>query len=133
MSGAVDALRSALVAALTDHAALADRLNGVFAGPAVRASPPYAEIAEIAASDWGTKDCVGRELRVPVLVRAAGETSERVTQLAHAVETVVETLPRDLPGWRIASAVFLRSRVAGEGAGRWVAAIEFRVRMLAAD
>ncbi len=131
MTGAVGAVRTALIAALRGDPALAGRLNGVFAVPPVRASPPYAEIAEIASSDWGTKDAVGRELAVPVILRAAGETSVAITTLAHAVEGAVDRLPRDLPGWRVASAVFVRSRIAGEAPGRWIAAVEFRVRMLA--
>lgn len=133
MSGATAAARAALATLLRADPVLSATLNGVFEGPAVRASTPFAEIGEAVAGDWGTKDRAGRELRLAVILRDVGETSTRIGTLGAAVEAAVPALPRDLPGWRVASVVFLRSRVAGEGPGRWIAAIEFRVRMLAAD
>ncbi|HET9511485.1 MAG TPA: DUF3168 domain-containing protein [Sphingomonas sp.] len=133
MSAATATARAALATLLRADAVLAATLNGVFDGPAARASPPFAEIGEATAGDWGTKDRVGRELRLAVILRDAGETSARIGTLTAAVEAAVPRLPRDLPGWRVASVAFLRSRVAGEGPGRWIAAVEFRVRMLATD
>lgn len=130
MSGAEDAVRATLVAALKGDAVLAARLNGVFDGPAVRASEPFAEVREMLAGDWGTKDARGRELRVAVSVRDAGETPERLGMLADAVERAIEGMARDLNGWRVASAAFVRRRTAGEGLGRWLAVIEYRVRVL---
>jgi hypothetical protein len=123
------ALRSALLAALRAEPGLA-ALNGVFAGPAVRASEPFAEIADVQASDWSTKDARGRELRVAITLSDLGETSARLTGLIEAVERAVAGLPQVLDGWRIASCVFRRSRVAGEAPGRWTGMVEHRVRML---
>lgn len=131
MSGAGEAVRAAVIAALREDPILRAELNGVFAGPAVRASAPYAEVGEIGATDWSTKDRTGRELRVPVTLRDVGERAERLMRLAEAVERAVPAMPRDLAGWRIASARFLRSRTAGEGPGRWLAVVEFRVTVLA--
>lgn len=133
MSGATAAARAALATLLRADPVLAATLNGVFEGPAVRASPPFAEIGEAVSGDWGTKDRAGRELRLAVILRDAAETATRIATLAAAVEAAVPGLPRDLPGWRVASVVFLRSRIAGDGPGRWIAAVEFRVRMLASD
>ena len=130
MSGAGNALRTACRRALRDDAVLKAVLNGVFEGPAVRASHPYAEVAETFATDWGTKDQRGREVRLAVLVHDAGETSSRLVSLAEAVEAAVLAMPRDIGGWRVASLVFVRSRIAGEGRGRWLASVEFRVRVL---
>ncbi|MBN2972938.1 DUF3168 domain-containing protein [Roseomonas aeriglobus] len=131
MSGATAAARTALATLLRADPVLAATLNGVVEGPAVRASTPYAEIGEAVAGDWGTKDRAGRELRLAVILRDAAETSTRIGTLVTAVEAAVPGLSRDLPGWRVASIAFLRSRIAGDGPGRWIAAVEFRVRMLA--
>lgn len=133
MSGATATARAALAATLRADPVLSATLNGVFDGPAVRASPPFAEIGEATAGDWGTKDRAGRELRLAVILRDAAETSTRIGTLTAAVEAAVPGLPRDLPGWRVASVAFLRSRIAGDGPGRWIAAVEFRVRVLAFD
>ncbi len=119
------------MASLRADPVLAATLNGVFDGPAVRASTPFAEVGDGIAGDWGTKDRAGRELRLAVIVRDAAETSVRLGGLVAAVEAAVPGLPRDLDGWRVASVVFLRSRVAGEGPGRWIGSVEFRVRVLA--
>lgn len=130
MSAAEPAVRGAFTTALRDDATLASMLNGVFDGPAVRASAPYAEVTDALAADWSTKDRRGRELRVAVSVRDATERPERLGTLVDAAERAIEGLPRDLGGWRVASCAFLRSRTAGEGPGRWLAVIEYRVRVL---
>ena len=130
MSGAEGVVRGAMAAALRGDATLAAVLNGVFEGPAVRASAPFAEVAEALASDWSTKDARGRELRVAVMLRDAGERAERLATLVDAAERAIEAMPRDLDGWRVASLTFLRSRTTGEGPGRWLAVVEYRVRVL---
>ena len=132
MSGAGEAVRAAAAAALAGDTVLAAALNGVFAGPPVRASPPFAEVTETLSSDWSTKDRRGREVRLAVLLHDAGETPARMLALAEAVETAVPAMPRDLDGWHVASLVFVRARVAGDGPGRWLASVEFRARMLSA-
>ena len=130
MSAAEGAVRAAFAAVLRDDATLAAVLNGVFDGPAVRATTPFAEVSDVLAGDWGTKDARGRELRVAVSIRDATETSARLMELVDAAERAIEALPRDVDGWRVASCAFLRSRTAGEGPGRWLAVIEYRVRVL---
>lgn len=125
-------LQAALQAALEDHAALADALTAVFDAPPARAARPYALVEEAVLADWGTKDMAGREGRVAVLLFDAGERPERLRGLAGAAEDAVLAMTRDLgEGWRIASLVLLRSRIARDGGGeRWTALSEFRVRML---
>lgn len=127
------AVRVAVAAALRADAVLTAALNGVFDGPAVRASPPYAELGDTLASDWGTKDRRGREVRIAVLLRDLAERPERLAELADKAGTAIETMPRTLGGWRIASLAPLRSRMAGEGPGKWIAVIEYRVRILEGD
>lgn len=130
MSGAGAAVRAAIVAALREDAALGATLNGVFDGPGVRASAPYAEVGDGLATDWGTKDARGRELRIAVTIRDLAETPARLGALVDAAERAIEGSARDLDGWRVASLAFVRARTAGEGPGKWVAVIEYRARVL---
>lgn len=124
------ALQDALMAALEDHAPLG-ALTGVFDAPPVRAALPYAVVGEAVLGDWSTKDMAGREARAAVLLHDGGERPARLRLLAGEVEAAIEAMPRDLTGgWRIASLSFVRSRIVPNGAGRWIASSEYRVRML---
>lgn len=125
------ALAAAVAAALREAGDLAG-LNGVFAGPPVKATPPYAEIGEVLGIDWSVKDRAGRELRVSVTLRDAAETAARVQALSAAAGAAIEALPRAIDGWRIASVVLARSRFAGSAPGQWTALLDYRVRMLTA-
>lgn len=125
-------LQAALLAGLRGDAVLSAGLNGVFEGPAVKASTPYAELGDLLSVDWGTKTHAGRELRVGVTVRDAAETGVRVQWLAEAAGAAIERLPRDLDGWRVASVALVRTRVLRGPPGRWSAVVEYRVRMMAA-
>lgn len=120
------AVHAAVVAALAGVAGL----NRVEPGASVRASEPYAMVEPLVASDWGTKDRAGRELRVAVTVRDLAERAARLHDLAGAVEAAVMGLPAVIGDWRIASIAFLRSRTASEKAGTWATTLEWRVRVL---
>ncbi|GAA0442020.1 MULTISPECIES: tail completion protein gp17 [Sphingomonas] len=124
-------LGDALVAALKAHAGVARVVTAVFDAPPVRAARPYAEVAEALLTDWSTKDMAGREGRIAIVLRDAGERPVRLRELAGEVDGAVEALPRDLgEGWRIASLVPVRSRIVREGEGLWAGTNEYRVRML---
>ncbi len=125
-------LHAALVAVLREAADVGGAINGVFDGPAVRATPPFAEVQPMIAIDWSAKDWTGRELRPAVVVRDAAETPARVQALAGAVSAAVEAMPHDLDGWRVVSVRFVRTRMLRESAGRWAVSVEFRVRMMRA-
>jgi len=107
-------------------------LNGVFDGPPLKATEPWAEFGELMSIDWGTKDMAGRELRSVIFVRDRGGDVGRVHALAAAANVAVTAIGPDLDGWRIASLVALRTRIVRERHGVWTAVIEHRVRMLAA-
>lgn len=126
-----DAVATALRQAVGQAGALA-ALNGVFAGPPVKASPPWAEIGEVLGTDWGTKDRAGAELRIAVTLRDAGETAARVQAMGAAAGAAILALPRVLAGWEVASVALARSRLAGTAPGRWSMTLDYRVRMLAA-
>lgn len=106
-------------------------LNGVYLGPPVKATVPYAELGDLLSGDWSVKDRAGRELRLIVTVRDAGDSPARAQVLAGAVGAAIEALPRDLGGWRVASVVLVRSRLMSAAGGRWNASVEYRVRVLA--
>lgn len=130
---AENVVHAALLAALRGDSTLMAQINGVFEGPPVKAAVPFAEIGEMLSGDWSVKDRDGRELRLAVMLRGAGETPTRVQALAGTLADAIEALPRDLDGWRIASLVFVRTRVLRPAAGRWSATLEYRVRLLAAS
>jgi hypothetical protein len=124
-------LGEAVVAALKAHPGVAAVVTAVFDAPPVRAARPFAEVAEALLTDWSTKDLAGREGRIAIVLRDAGERPVRLRELAGEVDAAVEALPRALPeGWRIASLVPVRSRIVREGAGLWAGTNEYRVRML---
>ena len=127
MTGAESIVQAAVLTAVRGVVGL----NGVYLAPPVKASVPYAELGDLLSGDWSVKDRAGRELRVLVNVRDAGDTTERAHALAGAVGAAIEGLPRDLDGWRVASIVLVRNRLGSGPPGRWTATVEYRVRVLA--
>ena len=131
MNSAMHTLQAAAVAALTAHPVLANGLTGVYDGPPPRAAFPYVAINDGIASDWSTKTNAGREIRLALTVWDDGESTTRLSNLMSHVEDAVLAIARDLPDWRIASLVFLRSMVVRDPAGPWAGLVEYRVRLLA--
>lgn len=131
MNSAMHTVQAAAVAALTAHPVLANALTGVYDGPPPRAAFPYVAINDGIASDWSTKTDAGREIRLALTVWDDGESTTRLSNLMSHVEDAVSAIPRDLPNWRIASLIFLRSMVVRDPAGPWAGLIEYRVRLLA--
>jgi Protein of unknown function (DUF3168) len=131
MTDAVRTVQTALVAALETHPALAVALSGVYDGPEPRAAFPYISVTDGLVSDWSTKTAIGRELRMALTVWDDGEEATRLHDLIGHVEDAVAALPRDLPGWRVVSVLFLRSLVARDAAGPWAGLVEYRLRVLA--
>ncbi len=131
MSDAMQILQEAAVSALEAHPVLAAELTGIYDGPPPRAGFPYVSIADGITSDWSTKTAIGREIRLALtLWDDCGEAS-RLPDLIGHIEDAIAAMPRDLPGWRIASLVFLRSVVVRDAAGPWAGLVEYRFRMLA--
>ena len=122
-------LAEAVLAGVRD--ALGDQVNGVFDGPAVKATAPWIELGPLVAIDWSTKDAAGREVRLVLTVRDRAERPARTHALAAAAGEAVEDVPRDLDGWRVASCVFVRTRVIGDRPGEWSASVEYQIRLLA--
>jgi len=131
MNSAMHALQAAAVSALAAHPVLADALTGIYDGPPPRAVFPYVAINDGIVSDWSTKTGVGREIRFAITVWDDGESATRLSNLMSHVEDAVLAIPRDLPDWRIASLIFVRSMVVRDPAGPWAGLLEHRVRLLA--
>ena len=123
-------VRAAALTRLRGDPAVA--VNRVWDGADGRGTTPYAVLRDVTATDWGTKDRAGRELRLGITIRDGGETPARAETLADAAEAALLDLPRDLNGWRIASAAPLRCAVVAEAQGRWAVLVDVRIRVLAA-
>ena len=130
MSSASLAVQRAMVAALTGNAAIVSVVSGVFDGPPPRAAFPYLAIGDGLTADWSTKTARGREVRAAVTVWDDGETPARLHALMGHTESALTTLTGTHDGWRIVSAVFVRSLVARDPQGPWAGLIEVRVRTL---
>ena len=124
MSGALEALQAALVTLLADIAPIYD-------GAPPRATFPYIVISDSPVTDWSTKTEQGREIRLALTIWDDGEEAESLRTLMIAVEAAMDGFPRDLPGWHVASLVFLRSLISREPGVPSAALIEYRVRVLA--
>ena len=125
---------AAMLAALKADADFGGVLNGVFEGPAVKASEPFAEIGELMSGDWATKDLDGRELRTAIIIRDRTDSPTRLHTLAAAADAAMAGITRDLgsgaAGWRIASLVLLRTRIIRTAPGLWAAMVEHRIRLI---
>ena len=121
---------AAMLAALRAAPDLAAGLNGVFEGPPVKASEPYAQLGELLATDWSTKDALGRELLSAVIIRDKAESPARVQALAGAADAAIRAIASDLEGFRIASLVLVRSRLIRAVPGGWTAIVEHRARLI---
>ncbi len=121
-------MRAAVLARLRERVAV----TRVFEGAGVKGTVPFLSVREWAVANWGTKDRAGRELRIGVVVRDEGESGARAAMLAAEAEAALLSLP-SVPGWRLVTAVPVRSVLLQEGAGRWAALVDVRVRIMAED
>jgi hypothetical protein len=132
MSDPLHLLQAVVVAALEAHPVIATAYCGVFDGPGPRAAYPYISINNGSVADWSTKTAKGREIALMLTVWDDGEDAERLQNVMQAVEDAVASIPRDMPGWRVASLVFLRSRIVRDADGPWAGLVDHRIRMIEA-
>lgn len=105
-------------------------LNGMYDATPPRAREPFAVVEPGVSADWSVKDRRGCELRPAITIVTAGDDPGDLRGLLADAIKAIDALPPDLPGWRVASCVLIRSRQAREREGRWLGRIEFRVRMM---
>ena len=132
MTGAAEAVQTALVAALNDSSAIATLASGVFDGPPARAAWPYLVIDDGATRDWSHKTARGREHRIGVTVWDDGSSPGRIKMLAGEVEAAIEAMPVDLDGHRLVSLVHVQTRMTRDPDGPWAASVTYRARTLEA-
>lgn len=130
MSDAVQAVQTALIAALQAHPVLSAALSGVYDGVPPRAAFPYIAVTDGLVTDWSTKTARGREVRLALTIWDDGEDASRLHVLMGHAGDSIAAMARDLPGWRVASNVFLRSMVVRDAAGPWAGLVEHRLRIL---
>ncbi len=124
------AFHAAMLAALRAAPDFGGALNGVFEGPPVKGSEPYAELGELLVTDWSTKDALGRELLSAIIIRDKAESPARAQALASAADGVMRALGPDIASFRVASLVLIRSRLIRAVPGGWTAIVEHRARLL---
>jgi hypothetical protein len=130
MSGAVAVAQAALVAALEAHPTLPTLVTGIYDGPPPRAAYPYLVVSDSVSIDWSTKTARGREVSLIVTLWDERGGPHTMHDIMSAIEDAVQAMPRDLPGWRIATLNFVRSRILRTNAGPWSGLVEHRVRVL---
>ncbi len=124
-------LRAALLDHLRADPAIASALNIVDEAEVERASTPWLALVASAAIDWSTKTHAGREVRVAFELRLHGDDPATGAGIAAVIDARVLALPAQQPGFRVASAHFLRGR-AERGANNARAHLrEYRFRLLA--
>jgi hypothetical protein len=121
-------MRAVVLARLRERVAV----TRVFEGAAATGTVPFLTLREWSEADWGTKDRAGRELRIGVAVRDAGESGARAVALAADAEAALLSVP-GVAGWRVVTAVPVRSVLVNDGVGRWSALVDVRVRIMAED
>ncbi|MCH4152244.1 MAG: DUF3168 domain-containing protein [Sphingobium sp.] len=124
-------IRAALVSLLQGDAALNAQVNRVYDGEPAKATPPMLVVGDVLGSDWATKDKAGRELRLSLTVEDDRETPARISGIMPLADAAVRGLSGTIGAWRVGSLVMIRSRLVRNGAGRWVAVMDYRVRVLA--
>jgi hypothetical protein len=130
MSGAVAVAQAALVAALEAHPTLPTLVTGIYDGPPPRAAYPYLVVSDSVSIDWSTKTARGREVSLIVTLWDERGGPHTMHDIMSAIEDAVQAMPRDLPGWRIATLNFVRSRILRTNAGPWSGLVEHRVRVM---
>lgn len=123
-------LRAALIAWLAADPALA-AINAIEEEAPLSATPPWLGIAASASTEWGTKDRMGREVRVALELDSYTDLTAGDAGLLGAIERRVLELPPFHTGFEIASIRFLRSRSEARADNRRAALLEYRFRLFA--
>jgi hypothetical protein len=121
----------ALVAAALDALRQVAGLTGVHEAMPVQAAAPYATVEAGLEMDWGHKSGAGRELRLTVTLRDAGERAMRLRALAAQAQAALDGLVIG-PGWQLVTLSLVRSMTLPESPGRWLLTLDYRARMLSA-
>lgn len=121
-------LRADLISWLQSAPSLAE-INSIEEESPLRASPPWLGVATSAASDWGTKDRPGREVRIALELETRSDVPEASADLLSAIEQRVFDLPPFAEAYELASVRFRRSRSEQRANNRRGTLLEFQFRL----
>ena len=125
-------LRAALIDWLRTDTALMASLNAVAEEAPSRTAVPWLGLVASASVDWSAKDRRGREVRVAFELHLRGDDPAEGAGLIAGIETRIESLPRQQPGFELVTTQFLRARAEQRGANQRAMLIEYRFRLLEA-
>lgn len=126
------ALRAALIDHLASDPLIAPQLCTITEEAPARASLPWLAIVASAGADWSHKTGEGREIRLALELQTRGDEPATANALVQQIENRVAAMPADQQGFRVASILFLRSRVEQRGGTTRAVLLEYRFRLLAA-
>lgn len=126
------ALRAALIDHLASDPLIAPQLCTITEEAPARASLPWLAIVASASADWSHKTGEGREIRLALELQTRGDEPATANALVQQIENRVAAMPADQQGFRVASILFLRSRVEQRGGTTRAVLLEYRFRLLAA-
>ena len=125
-----NALRAAVIDWLRSDPTLSE-VNAIEEEAPVAASAPWLGIAASASVDWGTKDRLGREIRVALELESRNDEPNSATPIMSAIEKRVLNLPPFHEDFEVASIRFLRARSEKRPANLRGNLLEFRFRVFA--
>ncbi len=129
MTGAEGAVRARALELLANDEALAGLVHGIFDGTPPRASTPYVTVGTAEGNDWGTKDRVGREIRLTLALAGVGSAGGDAA--AARIEAVTQMMRGAAGAWSVVAARTIRTRFVFARDGSWRHEMVVRCRCLA--
>lgn len=130
MTSAESALRARALDLLAKDAALAGLVHGIFDGTPPRATAPYVTVGTAEGSDWGTKDCAGREVRLTLML--VGVDGADGDEAAARIDAVARAMRGPAGAWTVVATRTIRTRFTFARDGGWRHEMVVRCRCLAA-
>ncbi len=125
------AVRAALLGWLALDPVLSVQLNAIVEEAPGRTALPWLAVAASASVDWGSKDRMGREVRVALELHCRGSRSDTAAALVAAIEARIAAMPSVQTGFQVVTVTFLRARTEQRAANTRAILIEYRFRLLA--
>lgn len=130
MTGAESALRARALELLAHDEVLAGMVHGIFDGTPSRVTAPYVAVGAAEGVDWGTKDRVGREIRLTLTLVGVGSAIDE--KAAARIEAVTAAMRGPAGAWSVVGARTIRTRFTFARDGGWRHEFILRCRCLAA-
>ncbi|ABC64892.1 tail completion protein gp17 [Erythrobacter litoralis] len=124
-------LRNALLDWLRSAPPPVGDLNVIDEDQIARATAPWLALVASMASEWGSKDRQGREIRVAFELNTRSDDPAADLARGAALESRIAALPPAQPGFRVVTNRFLRSRNERRPDNIRATLLEYRFRLLA--